>query len=84
MFIIATTAPTQFATQALLGDKPSRRSLRRAIQRFVSLRRYEQMSVHQAMQGIKLSTITAISSPGQPGMLLLSVWHALCNTPQVA
>lgn len=50
------------AMQALLGDVSSRRSLRSAIHHFVSLRRYEQMSVHQAMQGIKLSTVTAISS----------------------
>lgn len=51
------------AIQALLGDASSRRSLRSAIHHFVSLRRYEQMSVHQAMQGIRLSTVTAISSP---------------------
>ena len=53
--------------QALLGDPCSRRSLRSAIHHFVSLRRYEQMSVHQALQGIKLSTVTAISSPSPHG-----------------
>ena len=49
--------------QALLGDKASCRAMRQAIHRFVSLRRYEQMSVHQAMQGIKLATIAAIQPP---------------------
>lgn len=46
--------------QALLGDKASRRSLRQAIHHFVALRRYEQMSVHQAVQGIKLASVTAL------------------------
>lgn len=55
--------------QALLGDASSRKSLRSAIHHFVSLRRYEQMSVHQAVQGIKLSTVTAISSPLPHGEL---------------
>ena len=75
---------TTHAMQALLGDEPSRRSLRRSIQRFVSLRRYEHMSVHQAMQGVKLSTVTAISSCGQPGMLLQYSRQALWNTLQAA
>lgn len=39
----------------LLGDRSCRRTLRLTIARFVSLRRYEQMSIHQAMQGLKLS-----------------------------
>ena len=53
--------------QALLGDSTSRRSLRQAVHHFVSLRRYEQMSVHQAMQGIKLSTLSALQPNNQPG-----------------
>ena len=53
--------------QALLGDACSRRSLRGGLHHFVCLRRYEQMSVHQAMQGIKLSTVTAISPPPHHG-----------------
>ncbi|KAL4423217.1 hypothetical protein ABPG77_000009 [Micractinium sp. CCAP 211/92] len=40
---------------ALLGDVRNRRGLRGAISRFVRLRRYEQMSLHQAMQGLRLS-----------------------------
>ena len=48
------------SVQALMGDMASRRAMRQAIHHFVSLRRYEQMSVHQAMQGIKLATIAAV------------------------
>lgn len=68
--------------QTLLGDKSSCRSLRQAVYHFVSLRRYEQMSVHQAMQGIKLSTVSALQPEGQQGiyipfMLFLSCYCAL-------
>ena len=55
--------------QALLGDSTSRRSLRQAVHHFVSLRRYEQMSVHQAIQGIKLSTLSALQPINQLGAL---------------
>ncbi|PSC73504.1 telomerase reverse transcriptase [Micractinium conductrix] len=40
---------------ALLGDCHNQRVLRAAIGRFVRLRRYEQMTVHQAMQGLRTS-----------------------------
>lgn len=54
--------------QALMGDKTSRRAMRQAIHHFVSLRRYEQMSVHQAMQGIKLATVPALQLPTPHGV----------------
>ncbi len=65
-----TSAASQPAVslQALLGDKASRRAMRQAIHHFVSLRRYEQMSVHQALQGIKLATIAAVQPPIPHGM----------------
>ena len=51
-----------------MGDKASRRAMRQALHHFVSLRRYEQMSVHQVMQGIKLATIAAVQPPIPHGM----------------
>ncbi|KAL3137379.1 hypothetical protein ABBQ32_006906 [Trebouxia sp. C0010 RCD-2024] len=78
------SAVRHIVPQALLGDAASQRSLRGAVHHFVCLRRYEQMSVHQALQGIKLSTVTAISShphlgKGPPSQVaaqgrLLALW----------
>ena len=48
---------------ALLGDKQNRRALHQSIRRFVSLRRYEQMNVHQIMQGQKTSGLSWLHSP---------------------
>lgn len=79
------------AMQALLGDAVSQRSVRSAIHHLVSLRRYEQMSVHQTLQGIKLTTVTAISPQPHHGqlalpvtgcyLLLLAVTCTHCNQP---
>lgn len=43
--------------QAMLGSAHNRRKLRGSVAKFVALRRYEQMSSHQALQGIKLSEL---------------------------
>ena len=51
--------------QALVGDAHNRRVLRGVIARLVSLRRYEQMSLHQAVQGLKTSTMSALWRQGR-------------------
>ncbi|KAK9817956.1 hypothetical protein WJX72_004857 [[Myrmecia] bisecta] len=51
----------------LLGSKPCQRALRRSIHSFVGLRRYEQMSVHQAMQGLPVSGLPAFQAPAPTG-----------------
>ena len=47
----------KLAMQALLGDALNRRKLRQSLHKFVRLRRYEQMSAHQALQGLRLSEL---------------------------
>lgn len=47
----------ELIVQALLGSAPNRRKLRRALAKYVSLRRFEQMSTHQALQGLQLSQL---------------------------
>lgn len=39
---------------ALLGSKHNRRALRRVVERYVRMRRYEQMSLHEALQGMRV------------------------------
>ena len=49
----------------LLGSMKAKKVLRRTIKRFVSLKRYENMTVHQAMDGIPLSEIKWIHNIGR-------------------
>ncbi|GAB4814869.1 hypothetical protein N2152v2_001915 [Parachlorella kessleri] len=51
---------------ALLGSRHNRGRLRAAIRRFVGLRRYEQMSVHQALQGMRLGQCAWLRATAQP------------------
>ena len=53
--------------QALLGDLHSQHALRAAIERLVTLRRHEHFTVHQAVQHIRLTTITALWPPSSQG-----------------
>ena len=69
--------------QALLGDKASRRAMRQAVHHFISLRRYEQMSVHEAMQGIKLATVPALQPHIPHGMYPFSspfLWSVVLHS----
>lgn len=50
---------------AMLGDRQCQRRIRCTIDRFVSLRRYEQMSIHQTMQGLKLSRFKWLGMVGK-------------------
>jgi len=56
----------------LLGTKRAQRALQRAIRHFVSLRRYEQMSVHQAIQQMRVSDLPWLAA---------SPSHAKRNVP---
>jgi len=49
----------------LLGSMKAKKVLRRTIKRFVSLKRYENMTVHQAMDSMPLSEIKWIHSIGR-------------------
>ena len=52
----------------MLGDAHNRRVLRSAIEQYISLRRYEQMSVHQAMQGLRTSALPFLWGRNAPGV----------------
>jgi len=47
---------------ALLGSKRTRVSLRNTIRRLVSMRRYERMTLHEVMQGVRTSDFTCFKA----------------------
>lgn len=49
--------------RAFLGDRHNQRVLRRAIARFVGLRRWERMSAHQALQGMRVEGLPWLQPP---------------------
>ena len=50
-----------------MGDLRSQHALRAAIERMVTLRRHEHLTVHQAVQHIRLTTIMALWPPSSQG-----------------
>lgn len=61
-----TKGPNVWA-QEMLGDEHNLRVLRKTIQRFISLRRYESMSLHQAVQGLRVSGLPFLFPPSRAG-----------------
>lgn len=57
--------------QGILGSAHNRRKLRDSLAKFVSLRRYEQMSAHQALQGLRLSELPFLWPRQKSGNCLL-------------